>query len=97
MGVPKFFAWVVRNYPRIIQRRRIDAPEVLLLDWNCGIHPCCYRVLAEVEAQGQALTDAELEERMVQEVLAYLDYVVGYCGPTRCVYVAIDGWRRGPR
>ena len=91
MGVPKFFAWVVQNYPRIINHDANKCPEALLLDWNCGIHPCCYRVLDDINKKRLSLSREEIESRMIHEVIRFLDYLVNFCKPTKCVYIAIDG------
>ena len=92
MGVPKFFAWIVQNYPDIIEHDANKNPEALLLDWNCGIHPCCYRVLSELSKKNECnLPLKDIEQRMIKEVLRFLDYLVDFCKPTKCLYIAIDG------
>ena len=44
MGVPKFFAWLMRNYKKsnfVFQKEKINLEEIdwFLIDTNCLIHP----------------------------------------------------------
>lgn len=91
MGVPGFFAWIIKKYPSdILYKDPENVIQTLYLDWNGGIHPVCRSVLAKYsENIGKPVHD--LEEEMILEVLKYLQYVISYVNPTETVFIAIDG------
>lgn len=48
MGVPGFFAWIVKKYPsHILSPTPKNTIQKLYLDWNGGIHPVCRSVLSK--------------------------------------------------
>lgn len=89
MGVPGFFAWVLKNFRRRILKDQLNYnPEYLYIDANCLFHPQCFEVLAEMPDE----TDIELlEDRMIQRILDYLDALEMYVSPTTMMYIAVDG------
>ena len=89
MGVPSFFAWLVKKYPDLIIKDEKMECDALFLDWNGGIHPACRRILEKYKDVKK--NRHELENEMIQEVLSYLYSVVEFANPKKCIYIAIDG------
>jgi len=98
MGVPKFFAWLMKNYKQkkfIFTKENTDDETVknidwLLLDTNCLIHPTCFKILAE-ENEKTNINFKSLENKMMIAVIEYIDKIVKYIDPVKGVYIAIDG------
>lgn len=91
MGVPKLFGWLIKNYPDlVINVDSVGVVESLCLDWNCGIHPCCQRIL-ELNKNNVEITETQLVEQMYEEICKYMDYIVETARPTKTLFIAIDG------
>ena len=98
MGVPKFFAWLMRNYKQknFIFSKESTTDEVVkeidwfLIDTNCLIHPTCFKVLAE-ENEKPNINHKSLEKKMINAVIDYIEKIVKYVDPKKGVYIAIDG------
>jgi 5'-3' exonuclease len=90
MGVPGFFAWILKNFKnnKIIQSSITEKIDGLYIDANCLIHPQCFKILGHF---GDTLSVDKLESKMIQRVLNYIDYLIGVVGPRKFVYLAIDG------
>lgn len=66
----------------------INSMDWFLIDANCLIHPVCFKTVAE----NPDVTDNEkLENRMIKNVLEYLNKIIDYVDPKKGVYLAIDG------
>ena len=100
MGVPGFFLWLWKKYKNtnfVFNKASLQDPHLLekinnidefLLDLNCAIHPMCFKVLAEYPD----LKNLEkLENKMMDQVIDYINTLVNYVGPKKVVYLAIDG------
>ena len=99
MGVPGFFAWLMRKGKelkwkgRMVSEEIYDEPDAdwLLLDTNGLLHPCCFKVLEEQEKAGTNLSIPELEALMFDAVIAYLNKLINLINPVKGVFIAIDG------
>lgn len=100
MGVPKFFAWLQRNYKKkqfIFQKEKTENEIVnninwFLIDTNCLIHPICFKTLAkEQESENTNINFKSLENKMINNVIAYIEKLISYVEPNEGVYIAIDG------
>ncbi len=101
MGVPGFFAWLMRQYKKegfIINKSTLDKTnkiyeeivnlDYLLLDANSLIHPVCAKVLQ----LNSNFTDIDkLEDKMIKAVLDYIEYIIEFVNPKIGIYIAIDG------
>jgi 5'-3' exonuclease len=90
MGVPFFFSWLIKNYKNntIINNKLEIEIDYLLIDTNCLIHPVCFKILDE----NPDLIDIEkLENKMINAVIEYLEYLINSINPKIGVYIAIDG------
>lgn len=96
MGVPSFFVWLCRRYPRILcdaierweQSPSFPNPnglefDTLLVDMNGIIHPCC-------RAQPGDPAPSSYGE-MFDNLSAYLDRLFHLARPRKFVMLAIDG------
>jgi len=90
MGVPGFFAWLVKKYPDEILQEHLELKyDSLYLDWNGGIHPVCRSILEKYK--GTSVSKSEVEDEMISEMLSYLRHVVQYNQPQKLLFIAIDG------
>jgi len=89
MGVPKFFAWLLRKYKNkeIVFQKQTKKLDWLLIDTNCLIHPTCFKVLAEEQTSNMEI----LEKKMVNAVIEYIEKIINYVDPQKGIYIAIDG------
>ena len=89
MGVPGFFASLIKKYdfviPYILQNY-IECNE-LYFDTNCLIHPVCM----DVFKNNLNLNNKDLEDKMIEEVIKYIDKIINLINPKEFVYLAIDG------
>jgi 5'-3' exonuclease len=95
MGVPGFFAWILKNYKKTNMITNItntdelkDNVSNLFIDTNCLIHPQCFSILAE----NKDLKNIDrLETKMINQVIKYLSEIIDLVNPTSLIYIAIDG------
>lgn len=90
MGVPYCFAWLKKkNKVSIIKRSEFDKEiDILYFDWNCLLHPQCFKVLG-------LNIDLEDEEKLIRlmfnRIIEYTNYVIRFVCPKKYVFFAIDG------
>ena len=84
MGVPKFFAWLLRKYKNkeIVFQKQTKKLDWLLIDTNCLIHPTCFKVLAEEQTSNMET----LEKKMVNAVIEYIEKIINYVDPQKGIY-----------
>jgi 5'-3' exonuclease len=93
MGVPGFYYKLKifsQKNPKnnFISKVENMSPDCFLLDTNCLLHPVCFKVVAD----NPNIFDNEiLESIMFKTILEYLDKLIEYVNPQKCVYIAIDG------
>ena len=90
MGVPYCFAWLKKkNKVSIIKRSDFDDEiHILYFDWNCLLHPQCFKVLG----LNVDLDDEEkLMKLMFKRIIEYTNYVIRFVCPKKYVFFAIDG------
>jgi len=89
MGVPGFFAWLLRNniHNNIILNK-LDNIDCLYFDANCLFHPKCFDVLKLYSN----ITDInKLEKLMIDRIIKYITYIIDFVKPSQLVYIAVDG------
>jgi 5'-3' exonuclease len=93
MGVPKFFAWLIKKFKKseMISNTKVDDIDWFMLDTNCFIHPICFKILAEENEIKKDINFKSLQNKMMNAVIEYLDKMVSYIKPKMGVYIAIDG------
>jgi 5'-3' exonuclease len=91
MGVPGFFAWIHKNYKKKNMITNVNKDlEVanLFIDTNCLIHPQCFAILA---ANKELKNIDRLENKMINQVIIYLNEIIETVDPSKLIYIAIDG------
>ena len=94
MGVPGFFAWLLKKYKKsnfILKRSDVGSLDYLLIDMNCMIHPVCFETLAQNKIDVDKVNMEKLEAKMRNNVIAYLENTISQASPTKGIYIAIDG------
>ncbi|XP_018028187.1 5'-3' exoribonuclease 1-like, partial [Hyalella azteca] len=87
MGVPKFYRWISKRYPTIVENVRPDqVPDFdnLYLDMNGIIHSCshpdeadpCFRIT---------------EEQIFEDIFHYIESLFCMIRPKKVFFLAIDG------
>lgn len=96
MGVPGFFMWLMKQYKnkkivfpksKASQDDPINSIDYLLIDMNCMIHPECFKTLDGIKTN----VVEEIEAKMRNNVIAYLERIIEHNMPRKGVYLAIDG------
>lgn len=101
MGVPGFFAWLLKNYKKdgfVFQKEKLEKLNKLLdkvnnidyflIDTNCLIHPVCFKVVAD---NPEIFDNDVLESKMFVSIIEYIEKIIKYVNPTKGIYIAIDG------
>ena len=88
MGIPSYFKRLTDTYKGIVRRNRVGSVDWLLFDFNCLI----YHVLARPDCPVYTPHAPSVwEEKFLNEIARYTMKVIQHVGPTRGVYIAIDG------
>ena len=90
MGVPGFFAWLLKQdkYNKILKRKLLASPHTLFFDANCLFHPQCFKIL---KAFPYELSVDKLESMMMERIINYIKFIIEYVNPTDLIYIAVDG------
>ena len=90
MGVPGFFAWLLKQDKnnRILKKRLESQPNTLFFDANCLFHPQCFKIL---KAFPYETSVNKLEEMMMERIINYIKFIIKYVNPSDLVYIAVDG------
>ncbi len=89
MGVPGFFAWLLKNntHNNIILNNLVNI-NCLYFDANCLFHPKCFDVL---KLHSQITDINKLEKLMIERIIKYIEYIINYVKPNDLIYIAVDG------
>lgn len=89
MGVPGFFAWLIKQYKNkeIVTPNITGEVDILYLDSNCLFHPQCHKVLDHYK---DSISVDLLETKMIRRIINYIEYLIEYINPNR-VYISVDG------
>ena len=96
MGVPGFFLWLWKKYKSkkfVFSKgdNNINT-DYFLLDMNCMIHPVCFDTLKELKYNINDNVDIDkLENKMINNVIVYLEKLIELAEPSKGIYLAIDG------
>jgi 5'-3' exoribonuclease 1 len=92
MGIPKFFRWLSRRYPMILQsvKKEEDLPPTdnLYLDLNGIVHNCIHGNNAARHAKVSGLEDFE---EVWAAVMRAIDEIVHTVKPKKVLLLAVDG------
>lgn len=88
MGLPGFFAWILKRYANnILFKKLIKKPKYLYIDANCLFHPECFKIL---DAYKNDDLDS-LKFKMFNRIVNFLDFLEKFVNPTNIMYIAVDG------
>jgi len=92
MGVPGFFAWILKDYKKYdtgIITYDIDyVVDILYLDYNCLLHPQCFK---ELDRHTNWDNKYKLENLMMERIMKYTEYLIKYVKPEKLLYISVDG------
>lgn len=90
MGVPGFFAWLLRKckVTDIIKNELNETVDILYIDANCLFHPQCFKVL---NFYSNDINVDKLIDKMIKRILNYIDYLITYVNPRLEVFISVDG------
>ncbi len=96
MGVPGFFLWLWKKYKSnkfvLSKSDYNNTTDYFLLDMNCMIHPVCFETLKELNYKYNDNIDIDrLENKMINNVITYLEKLINLAEPKKGIYLAIDG------
>lgn len=96
MGVPGFFLWLWKKYKsKNFVFTKSDTQSIntdyFLLDMNCMIHPICFETLKELQHIDENVDIDRLENKMMNNVIIYLEKLIELAEPKKGIYLAIDG------
>ena len=100
MGVPGFFAWLLKNKKKLggknLILNNLDIQiKWLMLDTNCLLHPCVANILEKYN-QGNLIIDpkkdlrAQIEQYIWEKIKSTIDNMIAQIKPD-CIYIGIDG------
>lgn len=90
MGIPLYFRYLVNNYDDIVSsNKKVDGCNNLYLDLNCAIHYCCREILKEEEFRFHKQN--RIEDKMIKNVIKYIELLLDYSKPKDLLFIAIDG------
>ena len=91
MGVPGFFAWILRKYKhnKVICDVNNATMKIntLYIDANCLFHPQCFKVI-ELIPEWNKLDI--LENKMTERIIKYIEYLIEKVNPKN-VMISVDG------
>lgn len=88
MGVPGFFAWILKNFKNTILKNKLhERPTYLYIDANCLFHPECFKVLENLNETNLTI----LENKMFERIINYLKFIENFTNPTKMMYISVDG------
>jgi 5'-3' exonuclease len=90
MGVPSFFAWLLRKFKNKILLKSLGDKKISYLykDANCLFHPEC----AKIKEYYLKETDInKLEDKMFRRIANYLNYIEYFVNPINTLYTSVDG------
>jgi len=89
MGVPGFFAWLLKNYKNEVIVSKIDKEvDYLYLDTNCLAHPKSFEV---IDSLTKKMDNEQIIELMFKKIIEYIDFLYNYVKPRELLYISIDG------
>jgi len=89
MGVPGFFAWILKKFKtKILISKLQTSPDYLFIDANCLFHPECFKILEHYIDETNL---SKLEKYMFKRIVNYLDYIENFVKPNKMMYISVDG------
>lgn len=82
MGIPAFFRNIIKEYPstHFAVTKKITVDH-LFFDFNCLIYHCLHLIKGS----------QKIEKDLIKKVIEYTAHIIDVIGPTKTVYIALDG------
>ena len=87
MGVPHLFKSIVEKYPKVVFFNNNVYLDNFYFDLNCLIHPCCNRILNNINIKDININNLELN--MFHEICKYIEIIIDIAKPKKLIYVSI--------
>jgi 5'-3' exonuclease len=86
MGIPSYFSYIVKNYPKIIKRFETNVKSIdnLYLDSNSIIYDAYYNMRQET------ITEA-VSQHIINQVILKIEEYISIIQPSKTVIIAFDG------
>lgn len=91
MGIPSYFAKIIRDYPNLLKYQEYRVIKNIFLDFNCCIHGCSNELKSQLSAEGRQTSTKEFETMLIKRVINYIDFIYDYVKPQKTFGIAIDG------
>jgi 5'-3' exonuclease len=93
MGIPSYYRQLISSVAGLVEKlnqyNSLRWCNHLWIDFNCIIYHCIHRPgMPKPEECGSLL---EYEDKLINEVITYLDYIIDIARPKETVYIAVDG------
>jgi len=88
MGVPGFFAWLLKYKNNIIIEKIDVKVDCLYFDANCLFHPKCFEML---KLHWNESNINRLENKMILHIIEYIQFIIDYVKPVKSIFIAVDG------
>eukprot|EP00347_Sterkiella_histriomuscorum_P002677 403367227 len=92
MGIPKFFRWLTRRYPLILQnvQKEEDCPPIdnLYLDLNGIVHNCIH---GNDPSKHEKVSKMEDFDEVWVSIMRAIDEIVHSVKPKKLLFLAVDG------
>ena len=91
MGVPKYFSYVIQNYPNILKNMdffTVDGNKIhkLFVDSNSIIYDCLHNL-----NQYDYKSHEEFEDKIIEDVITHLEHLIDLVKPIYGSYITFDG------
>ena len=91
MGVPKYFSYVIQNYPNILKNMdffTVDGNKIhkLFVDSNSIIYDCLHKL-----NQYDYKSHEEFEDKIIEDVITHLEHLIDLVKPIYGSYITFDG------
>lgn len=94
MGVPGFFAWILKNYKsnNILLKQVQEKINILYIDANSLFHPQAFKILDYyIESDKTRNLDInKLESDINSRIIRYIDFLISFVNPEK-TFIAVDG------
>jgi 5'-3' exonuclease len=88
MGIPSFYKHLLQTIGGLTSTTRSVAPQVFALDLNCAIYHCARSPALGIYTHADRIA---WEDRLIQQVMRYINTMKCIVRPTSTVYIAVDG------
>lgn len=90
MGIPRYFSYILKNYPAILRKfAQCEKIQHLLIDSNSIVYDVFHRL--DAEDQLRFLSQDAIESIIIQEVIQKIAEYIYFIQPEKTVYIAFDG------